>query len=378
MRLSIAGAAWPRDASSQSIWDGHRRQQLGEESSFEVNVLVTGGNGLLGRHLLPELQARGGNVRVLALAEEDTSWLKEQNVEVYVGDVRDPSTLKSPMRGVDTVFHLAGMIGLWRSLDDYHSVNVQGTENIALAALEAGVRRMVHVSSWTVYGMGLREPAREDAPHRPFAEPYGVTKARSEKVIRRLVSSRGLPAVIVRPDTFFGPGDRLHYTRLADRLKAGKGLVIGSGSNTLPFVYVSDAARGLILASQAREAKGQAYNIASDHPFTQEQMLDAIAEAVGAPAPRLHVPFHLMYGGAAFVEMMSSVLIPTRQPLVTRLGVLVFGANNPHSIEKAQLELGYQPTVPIAEGIKMTAAWYSGQPVEGQARTGLKAVETKA
>ena len=145
----------------------------------------------------------------------------------------------------------------------------------------------------------------------------------------------------------------------------------------LPFVYVADVALGLILASQARAAKGQVYNIASDKPFTQEQMLDAIADAVGAAKPRLHVPFVAMYGASAIVEGVQGVLTPTRQPLVTRLGVQVFGAHNPHSIEKAQTELGYQPTVSIDEGVKRAAAWYGARSTKDQASPSLKTVESE-
>src|SRR5205807_1065441 len=118
-----------------------------------MNVLITGGNGLLGRHLVPELQGRGDAVRVLTLPDEDTSW--------------------------------------------------------------------------TVYGMNLGRPAHEDFPLRPFHEPYAVTKAEGDRLIQRLIREAGLPAVIIRPGTFFGPGDRLHFGRTADRLRAGRGLIVG-------------------------------------------------------------------------------------------------------------------------------------------------------
>ena len=327
---------------------------------------------------MPELQSLGGDVRVLAIAEEDTSWLQERNVEVFRGDVRDPKTLLEPIRGVDTVFHLAGLMGVWRPMADYRAVNVQGTVNVALAALGAGVRRMVHVSSWTVYGMGLRSPAREDAPLRPFAEPYSVTKVESEAVIRRLVASRGLQAIIVRPDTFYGPGDRVHFERMADRLKNGTALVIGSGRNVLPFMYVSDVARGLVLASQATRAVGQVYNIAGDRPITQEQMLRAIADAIGARPARLHVPYLLMFAGASAAEGASALLMPRRKPPVTRLAVNIFGTSNPHDAEKARTELGFQPKVSLEEGVRLTAEWYLGRRAESSASPSTAGVESRA
>jgi nucleoside-diphosphate-sugar epimerase len=113
-------------------------------------VLITGGNGFVGRHLVTALQRRSDSVHVLAFPGEDTNALEERGVAVHRGDVRQPETLVAPMRGVDGVFHLAAMMDVWRPLADYKAVNVTGTENVCRAALGAGVRRLVHMSSSSV------------------------------------------------------------------------------------------------------------------------------------------------------------------------------------------------------------------------------------
>ena len=129
-----------------------------------MEILITGGNGLLGRHLVPDLQDRGDVVRVLALPGEDTTWLEQRAVAVFRGDVRLPDTLTAPMSGAEGVLNLAGMMGLWKPLRDYRDVNVTGTRNVCKAALNAGVRRIVHISSWTVYGMNLGRPCAGGLP----------------------------------------------------------------------------------------------------------------------------------------------------------------------------------------------------------------------
>ena len=164
-----------------------------------MDILITGGNGLLGRHLVPALQDRGDNVRVLALPEEDTRWLRERGVAVHRGDVRWPDTLVAPMSGVTAVLNLAGMMGVWRPLEDYRDVNVTGTQNVCRAALAERVGRVVHVSSWTVYGMDLGRPAREDFLLKPFREPYAMTKAEGDLAVQRMIADDHLPAVIIRP-----------------------------------------------------------------------------------------------------------------------------------------------------------------------------------
>jgi len=326
-----------------------------------MRVLITGASGLLGHHLISALHERGDSVQALVLPTEDASRLEARNVAIFRGDIREPETLRAPMRGVDLVFHLAAMMGLWRPMADYRAVNVTGTENVCRAAMAAGVRRLIHISSWTVYGMNVGVPAVEDFAFNPFPEPYAVTKALGDQLVQRLIATAGLPAVIIRPGTFFGPGDRLHFARMTDRVREGKGLIVGNGRNPLPFLYVTDVVQGLMLAADKPNAVGQAYNIAHDQPMTQEGFLRAIAEELGYAPPTLHAPYHAMYTAAAAIEHAAILSGAKQQPVVTRLGVKLFGTDNRHSIEKARRDLGYTPQVSIREGIRRSAEWYRAQ-----------------
>jgi nucleoside-diphosphate-sugar epimerase len=322
-----------------------------------TEVLVTGGNGFLGRHVVKALRERGKSVRVLALRGEDTSSLELQGVDVYRGDIQDPVAVGMAMTGVEGVLHLAGMMGLWRPMEDYREVNVTGTENVCRAALAEGAR-LVHVSSWTVYGMGLGEPVREDRPLRPLREPYAMTKAEGDVAVQRMIAEDQLRAVIIRPGTIFGPGSTLNFGRIADRLRAGKWIIVGSGENALPLVYVSDVVRGLLLALEQPHALGKAYNIGNDLPLSQREFLSALAGEIGARPPRLRVPYRVLYSVAYVAERLAQVTRSKREPVVTRHGVNLFGTDNRHAIDKAGHELGYTPEVPLTEGIRLAAAWY--------------------
>jgi nucleoside-diphosphate-sugar epimerase len=328
-----------------------------------VEILITGGNGLLGRHLVSALQDRGDSPRVLALPGEDAAWLEEGGVPVHRGDICRPETLVEPVSGVEAVVHLAGMMGAWRPVEHYNAVNVTGPENVCRAALAEGAR-VVHVSSWTVYGLALGRPVDERFPLRPFNDPYPITKALGDMAVQRMIAEDRLPAVIIRPGTFFGPGDELHFGRMADRLRAGKGVIVGSGDNALPFVYVTDVVQGLLLALDHERAVGQAYNIANDRPLTQRQLLNAIAHEIGADPPRLRIPYQALYAAGYAAERLAT-LTPSRRrpPAVTRLGVKLFGTDNRHAVHKARRELGYAPRVALHDGVRLAAAWYRSQRV---------------
>ena len=321
-------------------------------------ILVTGGNGFVGRHLVSALQDRGDTVRVLALAHEDTSFLEERGVEVYEGDICRRDTLAAPMEGVDAVLHLAAMSDVWRPIEDYRAVNVTGTENVCRAALAEGVGRLVHMSSSSVYGMALGRSAHERFPLVPFRDPYPITKAEGDEVVQRMIAEDRLRAVIIRPDQIFGPGDHLHFGRMADRVRAGRGVIVGAGDNALPFVYVTDVVEGLLLALDHEHAVGQAYNITNDHPLTQRQFLQAIAREIGVRPPRLHIPYRALYAAGYAAERLARLTPSRRRPPITRIGVAFFGTDNRYAIDKARRELGYTPRVALRDGVHLAAAWY--------------------
>ena len=326
-----------------------------------MEILVTGGNGFVGHHLVEALLDRGERVRVLALPEEDASGLERRGVAIHRGDICRPETLAAPMRGADAVIHLAAMMHVWRPLRDYLAVNVGGTEHVCKAALAAGVRRLVYMSSSSVYGMASHGPVDEQSPLSPFDDPYPKSKAEGDELVQRMIAEEGLPAVIIRPDQIFGPGDRLHFAQIADRLRAGRAIIVGRGDNAIPLVYVTDIVQGLLLVLDHENALGQAYNITNDTPLTQEGFRRALADEIGAKPPRVHVPYRALYAAAYAAERLASARRGSHRPPVTRLGVAFLGRDVHFRIDKARTELGYTPRVTLREGVRLTASWLAAE-----------------
>jgi nucleoside-diphosphate-sugar epimerase len=323
-----------------------------------MRILVTGASGFLASHLIPVLRERGHSVRALVLPSSDRTPLRQAGVDIHTGDVRLPGTLAGAMRQVDAVFHLAAAIGVRRPLREYYAVNVTGTENVCRAAVAAGVKRLVHVSSTSVYEQGLGVPVDETFPLAPPPDPYAESKAAGDMLVQRLIADEHLPASIVRTSTIFGPGDHLNFGRIADRLLAGTSIVIGSGRNRVPVAFVDDVVRGLLLVLE-HQAAGEVYNITDDRCPTQRELLEEIADQVGARPPRIHVPYRLLYGAAYLAERLAQATRSERA-VVTRFGVLLYGADNRFAIDKARHELGYEPRVPLRQGVSVAAEWYRG------------------
>ena len=324
-----------------------------------MQILITGANGFVGRHLILALQKRGDSVRALSSPTGDTTWLKQHGIAIFRGDIRSQDMLTEPLRGVDAVVHLvAETKKKWGPMQDAYAINVTGTENVCRAAIKAGVRRLVHVSTSAIYNMKVGRPVREDDPVEPLDDPYCFTKAQGDLLVQRMTREDHLPAVTIRLGALLGPGDSLNFGRLADRIRAGRGIIVGSGNNAVPFVYITDVVQALLLALDSEWAVGQIYNISNDQPITQKQYFSAIAEELGVAPPRVYVPYYPMYA-AAYVSERISLLSGYRiPPVATRHGIKILGEDGRLSIDKARRDLGYVPQVPIREAVRLTVAWY--------------------
>jgi nucleoside-diphosphate-sugar epimerase len=327
-----------------------------------VKVLVTGAAGFLGGHLVDMLLERGDEVRAMVRPVEDSSRLRTLGgIEVVYGDLTEPNTLKRAVQGVQRVYNVAAKTGPWGLEDVYRAINVGGLADLISASMDAGVQRIVHTSSITVYGHHLHGIITEDQPFHAEDNPYSRTKIAGEKLIANLVKDRGAPVVIVRPAWIYGPRDAASFGRFVSLVESGKGFVIGSGKNIVPVVYVRDVAQGIIKAGDAgNEVIGQAYTIADDRRVTQAEYLHTIADFLQVPPVSCRFPYIALYGGGRAVELTWQALGRRKSapPPVTTYGVTLLAGNQEFSIEKARRELGYEPQFDVIRGVSEGVKWY--------------------
>lgn len=326
-----------------------------------MTVLVTGGGGFLGGHLVDLLVERGDDVRVLAAPEEDVSRLSAAGVDVFRGDLRDRSSLAAAVEGAERVLHCAARTGPWGKMADYNEVNVAGVQALLEAALTARVKRFVHVSSIAVNGTDVRGTADEAAPLIGGPDPYSATKAEGERVIQRMISRGGAPVTIVRPGLVYGPRDVNAFARFAGLIEQGRMPIIGSGHNHIPLIYVGDVARGILAAAEGPSSLGRAYLLVSERPVTQLEYLTAIATELGVAAPRIHVPYHAALALAAGAEALGHLFGRGQPPPVMRFGIRQIGGENRFVGDRARRELGFSPQVSLVDGVRQSVAWYRNQ-----------------
>ena len=323
-----------------------------------MTVLVTGATGFLGSHVTELLVTRGERPRVLVRPGDSGRLPADVDVDVRFADIGDRAAIRAAVSGVDHILHCAARTGTWGPEGDFQQTNVYGLETLVRAALAAGVRRIVHVSSITVHGIDVRGAADENAPFRDSPNPYSRSKIAGEWLLQRMILEDGAPVTIVRPGWIYGPGDAASFARVARMIERGRMVMVGSGGNHLPLIYVQDAAQGILRASDAAHAEGRSYLLVNDEPVRQRDYLAAIATELGVTAPARRIPYGLAVMLGAASENIGRLARRRQPPPLMRYGIRLLGGENRFVISRARQELGFEPLVDLADGVRRSVMWY--------------------
>lgn len=322
-----------------------------------AKALVTGATGFVGSHLTLRLVREGLDVVCLARRSSRLHWLDGLPVETRVAALDEPDALAAAVADVDYVFHVAGITRA-RTVDAYMAVNAEGTRTLVDAVVRSGnVQRLVYVSSLAAAGPNSGpEPHVETDEPRP-TDGYGSSKLAAERIVQQAADR--LAITIVRPPAVYGPRDTnfLPLFRTAQRLRLAP--IIGRPDKEISFVHVHDLAQGIWLAASAAGAEGQTYFLGSGtHTFTE--VLDALEAAVRVRLRRLRVP--------AFVARLAGELgelkwtLTGKPQIISRRKVRdMLQERWTCCWDKAERELGYQPRVALADGMRQTAEWYAAE-----------------
>lgn len=315
-------------------------------------VLVTGANGFLGRHLCRALLARGFDVRAAVRRGAVADDLAEAGCEVVpVGDIAPDTDWRQALAEVDEVVHLAGLTetpddGTDMPPDEYRRVNVEATAGVARAAVGAGVRRLIFVSSAAVHGEGTRGPGhafRESDPPAP-ADPYARSKWEAEQALAAIAAGSELEVVVVRAPLVYGPGVKGHFLILMRAIDRGRPLPLGAVRNAFSLVYVGNLVSAVVRCLTHPAACGRTYLVCDGEDLSTPELVRRLAKALGHPARLIPMPDGLLRLLAALTG---------QQRYVHRLtGSLQVDS------ARIQHELDWHPPYSVDEGLRETAQAY--------------------
>lgn len=321
-----------------------------------MTILVTGATGFLGSALVTTLVKQQQPVRILVRDENKARAQFGDAVSIITGDITDAEQVKKAVEGATIIYHLVGhLYHPSVPTELFRRTHVEGTRTLLQACQgQSQLQRFVHCSTTGVHGITGPQPAAEDAPFAP-TNPYEITKLESELLALRAYQQQGLPVSVVRPGLVYGPGD-LHLLGFFQSINKGLFRVIDGGRAQLHPVYIDDITASFLLCAEKPEAIGNSYNIAGEQPVTIRQLAQSIAAALGKELPRGNIPLWL-----ANLAADTFTLLPgfegEKAPL-TRSRIKFLTKSRVYCIERAQQELGYQPKMGLAEGMKQTAIWY--------------------
>ena len=324
-----------------------------------MKTLLTGGTGFVGSHLAAALVKQGDAVFCLARRPEQAAFIASLGALLSPGSLDDPDSLKAAVRGMDRVYHLAGLTAAG-SEREFLDVNEGGTGRLVDAVRAAAPRleRFVHVSSLAAVGpTGRGERSDEGTPCRPVTA-YGRSKLAGERVVRQ---AAGLPWTIVRPPAVYGPRDR-EFLRLFRLARWGFAPVFGLGHQELSLVYVTDLVEGIARAGGEPVALGQTYHLA--HPEVVRSR--DLAREIGRAARGGRLPLIVPVPGALAAPIVHAIgraaAAAGRRTVVSDDKMAEFLAPAwGTSVEKAARELGWRPPHDLVRGVAETAAWYRAE-----------------
>jgi nucleoside-diphosphate-sugar epimerase len=246
-------------------------------------VLVTGGTGFIGGRLVEKLiLEQQSNVRVLVRNFSNASRLARFSIETVAGDISDEEAVQKAVRGCDIVFHCAHDSRL--SKGPQKQMAIQGTQNLSRAVLQEGVSRMVHVSTFSVYGPTLNGDLTESLPWQSSNHPYVQAKRAAERLVLNLYRQEGLPVVVLQPAIVYGPFSKPWTLRPTNDLKTGLVPLVNGGGGYCNAVYIDDVVDAMILAATQPDVVGEVFLISGEKPISWKTFYNAFETALGTCA----------------------------------------------------------------------------------------------
>jgi nucleoside-diphosphate-sugar epimerase len=321
-----------------------------------MKILITGAGGFLGFEIAKLLIAEGHVV--FNFSRNHHSKLDYLSIKTIPGDLRIKSDVEKALQGIDVVFHVAALAGVWGKKDDFFSINFEGTKNLVDACKKLNIRKLIYTSTPSVvFGNKDLEGVDESTS---FPDKYLTHYAHSKSLAEKYVldnTNQAFQACALRPHLIWGPGDPHIIPRLIEKAKKNRLKIVGDGNNLVDVIHVKNAAHAHLLAFRKLELdssiSGKAFFIGQERPVSLWTFINQILVQKNLRPVTTKISFKFAYFLGCFFEVLFTILkIYKKDPPMTRFVSMQLAHSHYFSQEKARLDLGYYPILSVEAGLK--------------------------
>ena len=316
-------------------------------------VLVTGASGFLGRRLVAALVGYGYAVRALTRRESQTEFLRSLGAEPVIGDVTDLESLRSAFVGVDSVVHAAA--DTRGSIESGRQTTIQGTQNVLDLCTQLKIKKLIYISSCSVYGIADRavvDRVDENAPlesHPGRRGPYSWAKFEAEQLVLEYMQDGHSATVCLRPGTIYGTGGELFTPMIGFGVKNKLFIVIGNGHFFLPLVYVDNLVDAVLASLLNKASNGQVYNVVDPEKVNKRLYMQKLISRLYPGSKYVYFPYGLLFIIVLCQEILFKIL--RKKPYLTRYRLISSQKSVVYDSSKIQEQLGWLPRVAFDEAV---------------------------
>jgi len=324
-----------------------------------MKALVTGATGFLGGALTHRLHDMGWDVTALGRNPLRLNKLEDEGIRPLRLDITRKGELTDAFKGQEVVFHCAALPSPWGNFEKFYQANVIGTRNVVQACLKNDAKRLVYVSTPSIYfDYNSRLDVKENNLLPEPISAYAATKLLAEEEVDKGFE-KGLAVVSIRPRALFGEGDTVIFPRLIPRLQSGRLPILGDGENIVDMTYIQNVVDALLLCAESpSNTLGKKYNISNDAPVKIWDLVNRICDELNLPRPTRKISYKTANAAATAIEFIYSLIPYSPEPPLTRLTVSMLAHSTTLDISAARTELGYQPRVSVDEGVEKFLKWW--------------------
>jgi nucleoside-diphosphate-sugar epimerase len=327
------------------------------------NVLVIGGTGFIGGHLVDNLCQNGFRVSALVRENSDTKQLESLGVKLLTGDLLDLDSLMKIISTVDTVFCLVNLKPIGKSQQEYEEelfkLHIDGTKNLVKTCRAKNVRSLVYLSSVAAIGYEKNVNVYDESSELHPKDSYGKAKLEAENILNEASKDAKLDITILRPPGVFGERGLGALSKIIKFVEKGVVPVLGNGKNRQSLTYVGNVINQIVWVAENQNAAGKTYIVSDENPYSVNELIDAVCKVANKRALRIHIPVSLTMFGVIILNFIGRIIL--KREIMSKESIIAISTERVFNGSKIFKELEYRQQYDLATSVKRTFDWHEKQ-----------------